>query len=211
MAITLRRLASVALLVTAAACSGSNTSPSVPSLTGSVTDPAGDTVILPVLRDGLLLTPFVPVAPDLIAAALDASGGSLTATISFAPGTFSRTDSFACVMLDVDENAGTGVPSPGGDVPLGYDYSICAVSPRASTTAQVSQWSSGTAVGVGSVAATFPSADQVRFTVPLSMLGNDDGRMAFKVQSMQWVDLPILNTASIDWMPDLTRAAGLVR
>jgi hypothetical protein len=57
------------------------------------------------------------------------------------------------------------------------------VSPRGSTTAQVSQLNGGTATGIGSVPATFPSADQVRFTVPLSMLGNDDGRMAFKVQS----------------------------
>jgi hypothetical protein len=44
------------------------------------------------------------------------------------------------------------------------------VSPRGSTTAQVSQLNGGTATGIGSVPATFPSADQVRFTVPLSML-----------------------------------------
>jgi hypothetical protein len=29
-------------------------------------------------------------------------------------------------MLDVDESVATGNPSPGGDVLLGYDYSVCA-------------------------------------------------------------------------------------
>src|SRR5262249_59372726 len=110
------------------------------------------------------------------------------------------------------EDGAAGAPARGGGVPLGYDYSICAVVPRGSTTAQVSQLAvNGTATNVGSVPATFPTADQVRFVVPLGLIGNDDGRMAFKVQSMQWVDPPILNTSAIDWMPDLTRAAGLAR
>ena len=134
------------------------------------------------------MTPVVPVPPDLVAAAIDVAGGSLTATVSFAPGTLSAADTFACVMLDVDENASTGNASAGGDVQLGFDYSVCAVLPRGSTSAQVSRLSGGTASAVGSVPATFLSADQVRFTVPLSLLGNDDGRVAFKVVSMQWVD-----------------------
>ena len=82
----------------------------------------------------------------------------------------------------------TGNASAGGDVPLGFDYSVCAVLPRGSTSAQVSRLSGGTATAVGSVPVTFLSADQVRFTVPPSLLGNDDGRVAFKVVSMQWVD-----------------------
>ena len=57
----------------------------------------------------------------------------------------------------------------------------------------------------------FPTSDSLRFTVPMSMLGNDEGRMAFKVLSMQWVDAPVVNTAPIDWMPDLARPASLVR
>ena len=199
-----------------AACGGSTSAPSTSSLTstltGSVTDGIGDTVILPVIRDGVAMTPVVPVPPDLVAAAIDVAGGSLTATLSFAPGTLSAPDTFACVMLDVDENASTGNASAGGDVQLGFDYSVCAVLPRGSTSAQVSRLSGGTASAVGSVPATFLSADQVRFTVPLSLLGNDDGRVAFKVVSMQWVDdALIVNTGAIDWMPDIGLAAGLVR
>jgi len=176
-----------------------------------VSDAVGDTVILPVLRNGVLLTPVVPIPPDLVGATIDVRGGNLTATISFAPGTLSHTNTFACLMLDVDENASTGAPAPGGE-PLGYDYSICGVVPRASTSAQVSQLGGGVATNISSVAATFPTADQVQFVVPLSVLGNDDGRMAFKVNAMQFVDDPIVfNSGAVDWMPDLTRAAALIR
>lgn len=202
-------------VLTLASCGSTNSTPTSPSGStqpaASVTDPVGDTVVLPVLRSGVLLTPFVAVPPDLVAATVTASAGSVTATVSFAPGTLSRTDTFACVLLDVDENAATGGPSAGGDVRLGYDYSVCAVVPRGSATAQVSRIEAAAAVGIGSAPVTFVSNDQFRVTVPLSLLGNDDGRVAFKVSSMQWVDEPILNTGAIDWMPDLGRAAGLVR
>jgi hypothetical protein len=33
----------------------------------------------------------------------------------------------------------------------------------------------------------------------------------FKIDSMQWVDGAIVNTGVMDWMPDIGRAAGLVR
>ncbi len=194
-----------------AACSGSTTLPSPPSLTARVSDAIGDTVILPVLRNGVLLTPVVPIPPDLVGATIDVTSGNLTGTISFAPGTLSQTNTFACFMLDVDENASTGAPAP-SDPSLGYDYSICAVVPRGSATAQVSRLGGGVATPIGSVPATFPAADQMRFVVPLSLLGNDDGRMAFKVDVMQFVDDPtIFNTAALDWMPDLGRPAALVR
>lgn len=98
------------------------------------------------------------------------------------------------------------------DPNLGYDYSICAVNPVGSMTAQISRLGGGGATGIGSVGATFPSANQVSFTVPLSTLGNDEGRMAFKVQVIQYVDDPgVFNTNPIDWMPDIGKAAGLVR
>src|SRR5262249_2590309 len=73
-----------------AACSGSTTLPSPSSLTASVSDAIGDTVILPVLRNGVLLTPVVPIPPDLVGATIDVTSGNLTGTISFAPGTLSQ-------------------------------------------------------------------------------------------------------------------------
>ena len=204
----------LALAVSGCSSSAPSTTPSPPvatSLSESATDAIADTVLLPVLRNGVSVTPDVAILPDLVAATIDVSAGNLTGTISLAPGTFSHTDTFVCLLLDVDENPSTGGPSAAGDVALGYDYSICAVNPRRSATAQVSRLGGGVATGIGSVPATFVSADAVRFTVPLSLLGGDEGRMAFKVTSNQWVDEPVFNTGVIDWMPDLGRAAGLTR
>jgi len=48
--------------------------------------------------------------------------------------------------------------------------------------------------------------------VPLSLLGNDDGRVLFKVAAVQFVDDPgVFNTGTVDLMPDSGRPAGLVR
>jgi hypothetical protein len=198
------------------ACGGSSSNPTSPPaatlFSSVVNDATGDTQLFPVLRNGISIMPVVPIPPDLLMATVIASSGNLEVTVSFAAGTLSHTDSFFCAFLDTDESATTGNPSAGGDVPLGFDYSICAVSPRGSTTAQVSRLSGGTATGIGSAPATFVSPDQLRVVVPLALLGNDDGRMAFKVNSMQWmVDTPVFNTGAIDWMPDLGRAAGLLR
>jgi hypothetical protein len=208
------RTALAAALFTLAACSGSTNSPTTPTVTtrtGSVSDATSDTVLLPVLRDGVSFLPVVLVRPDLVAATIEVTNGSLTGTVSFAPGTRSAADTFACLMLDVDENSSTGVASAGGDVSLGFDYSVCGVLPRGSATAQVSRLSAGSATGIASVPTSNPSADQLRLSVPLAVLGGDDGRMAFKVTANQWVNLPILNTDVIDWMPDIGRTAGLVR
>jgi hypothetical protein len=205
-----------ASLLALSACSGgSTTAPSSPAATvlvGNVSDAVGDAVVFPVLRNGVSITPVVPVPSDLLQATVTVERGNLTATISFAANTFSRTDTFACLMLDVDENPATGGSSAGGDVALGYDYSVCAVLPRGSTTAQVSRLGGSAATGIGSVPCEFVSPNQMRFSVPLSLLGNDDGRMAFKVSAMQWVNDPVvLNTGTLDLMPDIGRGAGLLR
>lgn len=208
------RLASPAclgLLAILAACGEQTTAPGV-ALRGSVSDPAGDTVMLPVIRNGVGLTPAVPVPSDLVAAFVMVQDGALNAALMFAPGTLSRSDTFACLMLDVDENPATGSPGPGGDVPAGYDYSVCAVLPRGSATAGISRLSAvGPAVAVGSVPATFPTDDSVTFSVPLAEIGGASGRLALKVNAMQWVDAPIVNTGAMDWMPDIGLAPVVVR
>lgn len=207
-----------AVSAVAAACGGTAaTGPSTvaaSTLTATVADPAGDAVVGAVVRNGVTILPVVPVPPDLVGATITVSGGILTATISFAAGTLSHADTLTCLMLDADENVNTGTRGTQNEVAIGYDFSICGVNPRLSTTAQVSRLGTGTGmlVSIGTAAVTFPSADQLRFTVPLSMLDNDDGRMAFKVNAMQFVDdATVFNTGPIDWMPDIGRPAGLIR
>jgi hypothetical protein len=209
-------LAGLTASIAISACGGSTptAAPSTTSaLSASLTDPAGDAVNPAVLRNGVSVLPVIRASlPDLIAATVNVSGGTFTGTVSLAPGTLSHTDTSVCFLLDIDENASTGTPSVAGDVRLGYDYSVCAVNPRNSTIGQVSRLGGGQAVGIGSVGVTFPTADQIRVVVPLAMLENDDGRMAFKVNVIQFVDDPVVfNSGIIDWMPDIGAAAGLIR
>jgi hypothetical protein len=211
--------ACLAILDAAGGCGGptpATPSTTSPALHGQVSDPVGDAVITPVIRNGVAMTPVVPILPDLVAATVDVSSGNLTATVSFAPGTLSHMDTLFCVLLDTDENPATGNAGSGQDsATFGWDYSICAVDPRGSASSQIARalgpGQPGQVMSVASSSTTFPSADQSRVTVPLSLLGNGNGRLAFKVISMQWVDAPVVTTAVIDWMPDIGQPPALVR
>jgi hypothetical protein len=53
-------------------------------------------------------------------------------------------------------------------------------------------------------------------TVPLALLGNDDGRMRFKVVCQQWLTdssttITLAGGGMLDYMPSLGEAAGGVR
>jgi hypothetical protein len=207
------------LLLAAGGCGGptpATPSTTSPGLHGQVSDPVGDTVITPVIRNGVVMTPIVPIPPDLVAATIDVSSGTLTATVSFSPGTLSHADTMFCVLLDTDESPATGNAGSGADsATFAWDYSICAVDPRGSTTSQIARAlgpsQPGQVMPVTSSSATFPNADQSRVTVPLSVLGNSNGRLAFKVIVRQWVDAPFVNTDVVDWMPNVGQPPGLVR
>jgi hypothetical protein len=191
------------------ACGGSK-APSSPTpvnltLKGTVSDPGGD-------RQSVL---GVSIPPDLISATIDVSGGSATILVTFAPGTLEPTFTLFSVLLDTDENPATGNSGIGADgTTFGWDYSVAGVNPQGSTTAQIARalgpGQPGQVTPVGTATVTFPAADQARVTVPLSVLGGDDGRMSFKVICQQWIAGPN-TTGVLDWMPDVGQAAGLVR
>jgi hypothetical protein len=204
------------VVTTIVGCGGSRSpvspSGSTPTLRGTVTDPTGDS--LPSL-------PSLPVSPDLVSAAIEVSDGTMTLTVSFVPGTLSPTATLFYAYLDTDEDPSTGrpgVPGPGGtnDVALiGSEYWIDALDPRLSNRAQIFRTTGGTQANFGSVNVTFPNADQARIEVPLTLLGNDDGRMRFKIVCQQWLTdsattLTIYG-AMLDYMPNLGEAAGVVR
>src|SRR5260221_10383938 len=120
----------------------------------------------------------------------------LVITVSFAPGTLSQTQTVWYAELDTDENPAPGRPGvvapvqgAFGDTDLiGVDYEIAAVYPRNSTQATIFRVTAAPPVQptiVGTAAVT--TADTARVTVPLALLGNDDGRMKFKVVCQQWL------------------------
>jgi hypothetical protein len=206
----MRASAAVLLIVVAGGCGSSTTSgptaPTVTTMTGTVTDPAGDA----------LPRPGVAVTPDLVGATIEVNGGNLTLTVTLAPGTLSQTQTLISATLDTDENPNTGAPgidSGATDAALmGADYVINAVIPRNSTQALVLR-----AIGnayqfttAGTASVSFPSGNQVRVTVPLSLLGNDDGRMKFKVVCSQYLTDTTL-TGITDFMPDPGQSPGVVR
>jgi hypothetical protein len=151
----------------------------------------------------------VSISPDLVSATIEVSGGNLTVTVTFLPSTLSHSDTFVNVLLNTDENQATGHST------FGWDYAITGVNPRGSTTARIVQ-ALGSAVPrlstlVGTSTVSFTAADQVQIIVPLGLLGNDDGRLGFRVESLQWVDGTIPDSGVLDVMPDAGSANALVR
>jgi hypothetical protein len=189
-----------------------STPPTTPStqptvLTGTVTDRIGDALVVPGL----------PTSPDLAAATLQVSGGNLTITVSYAPGTMSQTRTLFFAFLDTDENPATGnpgVPAVGGNADadlIGWEYQIGGIDPADSGRASVLRATgSGNTVTVSSIPVTFPAADQIRVIVPMNVLGNIDGRMKFKIVCHQWLSPQPPTSTVLDYMPDLGAAPGVV-
>jgi hypothetical protein len=156
------------------------------------------------------------IPPDLTSATLEVDHGTLTITVTYAPGTWSPTQSVWLVFLDVDENESTGfadVPasvSPPAVETFGWEYQVTAVDPANSQTGGITRALSRTSfTRAGPVPATFPGPDAVRVAIPLSMLGNDDGRLRFRVVAGHWI--AALSAALTDVMPEAGQPAGVVR
>jgi hypothetical protein len=207
----MRRAMSVTAVVLVGACS-SSTSPATPSgptsLIGTVTDRIGDALVVP----------GVPISPDLTRAAMEAGGGNLTITVSYASGTMSQTRSLFFAYLDTDENPATGnpgVPAGGGVADanlIGWDYAVGGVDPADSGRASVLRATgSGGTVTLTSIPVTFPSPDQIRIVVPISLFGNISGRMTFKIACFQWLGPQPPTSSVLDYMPDLGASPGVVR
>jgi hypothetical protein len=172
--------------------------PPVTSVTrhGEVNDPVGDT----------LSDPRVAVAPDLVHATVNAAAGNITFVVQLAPGTFDRQSTRIVVLLDTDQDGLTGIRQPDGLV-ADYGVDLEANTSQATVT-------KADPVGcmcfnvVGSVPVTFvPNGMQV--TLSLSLLGNDDGRMNFQLNSNVFV--APMTAVGFDLMPDINLPPGGVQ
>lgn len=194
----------ICVMVAATACSSSPTVsssiPTTPSSTVStfhaeVTDPAGDAVASVV----------VPTSPDLIHGTLDVSGGLLRVTFQFAPGTLSPS-TVVTILLDTDQNSATGYYDSGS----GFDYGVTlnastqAFIQKASPSSCASGSNCYTLVGMSSISL---GTDTMATTVPLSTLGNADGRLGYRV----FAGIPAASgTIWTDFMPDMTLSPARV-
>jgi hypothetical protein len=162
----------------------------------------------------LLATP-----PDLVGATFEVKDGNLMITVAFAPGTATdRTG--VTIHLDTDEDVKTGAPPWKDDSkPIGADYVIRGVQPHLATRAALThERGPGDSLFSGPLDVTLPTTDQRQIVVPLARLGNDDGRMKFRIECYQVIDAAQSGGAStqtilpaLDVLPDLGKSAGAVR
>jgi hypothetical protein len=177
-------LVGLAVMMTSA-CGGSSTSPSASSFHVEVIDPIGD-----VTRDT-----SGSVSPDLARGVVDVSGGNVTFTVSFAPGTFDPQTTWLFIELDTDQNSLTGVPTSG----LGMDYFVSMSGmPGTATVYRCPSHSASCPEAVGTATVSLVT-NGVGIAMPVSFLGNDQVRLDFRVYSS-----PLGGFGPYDYMPDLT-------
>lgn len=166
------------------------------ALHGEVSDPIGD------------VRPFSSIAhpPDLVHGSADVADGNVTFTVRLAPGTFDPETTLLVINLDTDQNPRTG-QSMAGD---GVDY-IVSMGDGQGKQALIGKYGGSLAKfdPVGHAPVTF-QADGMTAAVPLSLLGNSNGKLNFRVQSFVHVQ-GSPTSGVLDVMPDLGRPPGRVR
>lgn len=197
--------AAAVVIVFSSACGGGSASPAAPSATvpalhADVTDPRGDASS----------DPLVPNPPDLVHATIDVAGGNLAVAIQFAPGTFDRQTTRVSILLDTDRDAATGIVQGAG---LGADYSLDAVPGSGQATVTKADPAACAARSscfnpVGSLPLTL-ATDGVQFSVPLSLVASNDGRVTFRMSS--YAIVAVLAPVAFDFMPDTTLPPGRVQ
>jgi hypothetical protein len=180
-----------------------------PPLQGTLSDPTGD------VRPSATM----PVPPDLVSARVDVRDGTLTLTVAFAKGTLSDRTSLN-VYFDIDEDARTGwVRDPQAPEAAGIDYEISPLSPHDPARGALRIRSGGrNSRMAGLVEWTSPAPDQKRVALPLSRLGNDDGRLTFALECNHILEESSSGTASlkmiashVDLIPNHGLRPGRVR
>jgi hypothetical protein len=166
------------------------------SLHGEVGDPIGDAV-----PDARVRTPA-----DLVRATVNVLDGHLSVAVRFAPGVFDPVTMLVIVNLDTDRNTATGQPVVG----LGVDY-VISMGDGQNDQARIGRYVGGPEIfsPVGNVPVTF-LPDGMDVTVPLSLLGNSEGRLNFRVVSFSHVP-DTQTTGAIDTMPDIGLPPGRVQ
>jgi len=174
----------VLIVAVGLACGGSSNSPATPSqsigaaLHGEVSDPVGDA----------LPDPRISNSPDLVRGTADVLAGNITFTMRVTPASFNASTTRFTVLLNIDQNLSTGTGT------LGVEYFL-QMGGIFGNQADVVK-SDGDLV-VGTVPVSFV-ANGIDVTVPLALIGNDDGRLDFKVFASAGPVWPSI----LDRMPD---------
>ena len=157
----------------------------MPTLHGEVTDAVGDGVP----------NATVPIPPDLVHATADVVGQNLTFVIQCTPGTCSGQTTYFVIEMDTDPNPLT--PQFRG-MPVQWEYLVNTLRSSVGNVGPIGGPFTGIPVSF--------IANGVSVTVPLSMIGNDDGRMDFRILASGDPNLP-----GGDAMPDENLSPGRIQ
>src|SRR4029077_6348273 len=170
------------------------------TISATATDPSGDATA----------NTNIGTSPDLVSATATAGSGNLTLSVRLAPGTFDPANTLLEVLLDTDRNPATG--SPGSDAGgindaglIGVDFLVVMGSGNGGQ-ADIQRYAGppNTYTHVGFAPVSF-SANGADVTIPLALLGNDDGQMNLKVTAA--AQLPTGGfTGVLDYMPNVGTA-----
>jgi hypothetical protein len=170
---------------------------------GTVNDPDNDATP----------SPNADPDPDVISATVSSDGTNLHLQVRYKAGTFDPQLTRAQFLLDTDRNPATG--QPGSDSGCVNDNGIIGVEflvnmgADLGTNAEVLQYQ-GTCNSfgfVGNGTTTFVT-DGMDATVPLSLLGNSDGRLNFKVVISEQISNSTGFTGVLDYMPNVGLPPG---
>src|SRR5262249_50216777 len=128
--------------------------------------------------------------------------GNLVLVIQFAPGTLNRQTTRTTVLLDTDQVVSTGIAQNNS---LGADYDLDLSAALSQATVNKANPAACAAMqggfdAIGSLPVTL-GTDSMQVTVPLSMLGGDDGRMSFLAST--YVLVAPLTPVVFDFAPNL--------
>ena len=135
----------------------------------------------------------VPTAPDMVSALVNVGRDALMFSLRLRPGTFDAATTRFAIDLDTDQNGSTGAS--------GVEYYVF-IFPEGGKGADVARTMGTSYAVVGTVPVSFV-ADGCDVTIPLAMVGNDDGRFDFRVRVLAQPALPVV----FDSVPDV----GFVR
>jgi len=160
-----------------------------------ITDPAGDS--------------FSPLV-DMVSGSATVDNGNLVLTVSFAPG-FDSTQASITANLDIDQDPSTGYPgidtANNDSAIMGTDYVVLFGASPIFGYYGIYEYQAGSFLFNPSGVSTTVLSDGMTATVPLSLLGNDDGYMNYKFLSQ--VVLSYYSTTTIlDYMTDVGLAPG---
>ena len=170
---------------------------------GTVTDPQGDS-----FHQGP--EPY----PDLVEASGLCESGDCVFNVRFAAGTYSALLTSTTLGLDTDQNPATGGPGvfSGGTTDvgiLGVDYLAVVDMPTASAKVYRYGGTGDSWKYLGSFGTVTLRADGFTLVLPVSAIGNDDGRMNLKLVCSTRLS-SIGFTGGLDTMPNVGLAAGRI-